>query len=395
METGFLQTIESIQAERASVERIFQGDGQRVRGLARTTPQYMHRLAEAAKLVAGVLAGTRPVYLLEAALSTSDFPLLFADILDRQVLAAYREWTPTWPAIAQRRTVRDFRTAKIYPPAYGADSRLVEVAQLAEYPESTITEQAATTLTVKKYGRRIGFSWEAMINDDLDQLKNIPTRFAAAARRTEQLAVTELYVDASGPHASLYTGGNLNIVTSNPPLSIAALQTAMTVLAAMKGENGEPILIETVTLVVPPALEITARNILNALQLELTTAGGVRDGGTGEQRLIVQNWMRNKLNLVVDPYIPVTASSANGNTSWFLFANPNEGRPALTIAFLRGHEEPEIFIKDPDARRAGGGQADPMDGSFDNDSVDYKVRHVLGVARISPKVTVASNGSGS
>lgn len=390
----FLETIESIQAERASVATLFDGD-QRVRGLVRTTPAYLHRLAEAAALVAGVLAGTKPTYLLEAALSTSDFPLLFADILDRQVLAAYREWTPTWPAIAQRRTVRDFRSVKIYPPAYGADARLVEVAQLAEYPESTITEQAATTLSVKKYGRRIGFSWEAMINDDLDQLKNIPERFARAARRTEQLAITELYVDASGPHATLYSGGNANIVTSNPPLSIAALQTAMTVLAAMKGENGEPIMVETVTLVVPPALEITARNILNALQLELTTAGGVRDGGSGEQRLIVQNWMRNKLTLVVDPYIPVTASSANGNTSWFLFANPSEGRPALTIAFLRGHEEPEIFIKDPNARRAGGGPADPMDGSFENDSVDYKVRHVLGVARISSKVTVASNGSGS
>ncbi len=64
-------------------------------------------------------------------------------------------------------------------------------------------------------------------------------------------------------------------------------------------------------------------------------------------------------------------------------------------AFLRGHEEPELFIKEPNARRVGGGPVDPMDGNFENDSIDYKVRHVLGVSRIDPKATVASNGSGS
>jgi hypothetical protein len=84
-----------------------------------------------------------------------------------------------------------------------------------------------------------------------------------------------------------------------------------------------------VTLVVPPALEITARNIMNATQLWTTTGRGRRPaaepGHRGDQRLIVDNWMRNRMTLVVDPYIPMTATSANGNTSWFLFANPSRG----------------------------------------------------------------------
>jgi hypothetical protein len=74
---------------------------------------------------------------------------------------------------------------------------------------------------------------------------------------------------------------------------------------------------------------------------------------------------------------------------------PVEGRPALIIAFLRGHEEPEIFIKEPNARRIGGGASDPMNGSFDTDSIDYKVRHVVGGRIVDGKATVASNGSGS
>jgi hypothetical protein len=387
----FLEVIESIRAEEASVQKLFSGEGQGVRAAGKGA-SYMSRLAEAARFVAEIVEGRRPAYQLREALTTSDFPLLFGDILDRQLLANYREAPAVYRNFAKIATVPDFRTVKRFT-VDGAEGVLGHVPQQTEYPEAKLDE-ASYSYAVRKYGRRIPFAWETMINDDLQALQDIPARFGRAARRTESRFATELYVDASGPHASFYTAGNGNVVTSNPPLSIAGLQTAMTILANQRDADGEPIVVEMVELVVPPALEIVAQNILNATQLELTTAGGNRDGGTGEQRLHVNNWMRNRVRLSVDPYIPVVASTANGNTSWFLFANPNEGRPALEIGFLRGHAEPEIFIKSPNARRVGG-DVNPMDGDFDTDSIQYKVRHVLGGTRISPKATIASNGSGS
>lgn len=397
----FLDMIQRMRADDASATALFAGEGVSVRSMKRNNPAYLAAVAECATLLADVLEGRRPTYRLQEAMTTSDFPLLFGDILDRSTLQMYREWPLTWPSVAMRRTVRDFRTAKLFPPPVGADGRLTAVGQLEEYPESKLDEQSPYSLTVGKFGRQMAFSWETIVNDDLDQFKDTPTRFAAAARRTEELGVTELYVGSAGPNSTLYTVGNKNIVNTtngaaadNPPLSILALQGAMIVLSNMKGENGQPIMRESVTLVVPPALEITALNIINALQIELTQAGGVRDGGTGEQRLIVQNWMRNRLKLEVNPYIPMTASS-NGNTSWFLFGSPGVDRPALVAAFLRGHEEPEIFMKSPNATRVGGGAVDPMQGDFEHDAITYKIRHVLGFQRIDPKATVASNGSGS
>jgi hypothetical protein len=97
----------------------------------------------------------------------------------------------------------------------------------------------------------------------------------------------------------------------------------------------------------------------------------------------------------VNPQIPLLATSANGNTSWFLFANPSVGRPAMVLGFLRGHEEPEVFMKAPNAKRVGGGDVDPMEGDFDTDGIQYKIRHVLGSKRLDTKATVASNGSGA
>ena len=383
----FLQTLENIRAEEASVQRLFGGDGVRVRDI-RKSPRYVQSLTEAAVFVADIYKGTRPVSQLREALTTSDFPQLFGDILDRQVLASYQETPRTWQNYCKRSVLRDFRQAKRFR-IDGGEGVLEEVAEQAPYPEAAITDDVYT-IQVKKFGRRMPFSWESMINDDLQALRDIPERFGRAARRSEEKTATQLFVDANGPHASLYTGGNANIVTSNPVLSLPALQTAFTVLAAMRDSDGEPIAIDMVELVVPPALEVTAQNILNATEVWLN-----ENGGASNQQVHTVNWIRSKLRLSVNPYIPIVASSSNGNTSWFLFANPNNGRPALEMAFLRGHEEPEIFMKTSNAQRIGGGMTDPMDGDFDTDSLQYKVRHVLGGARLDPKMTVASSGAGS
>ena len=385
----FLEVIENIRAEEASVQRLFGSEGQGARHGAKS-PKYMQKLSEAARLVADVMSGKRPAHLLREAMTTSDFPYLFGDILDRQLLAAYQESAATWPNYAKRNTVRDFRAIKRFG-VYGGDQVLEEVPQDHEYPISKIDEDTPYSYAVKKLGRKMPFSWETLINDDLDALKDIPERFGRASRRSEEKFATSLFVDANGPHASFYTGGNANIVTGNPALSITGLQTAMKVLAAHKDQNGEPIVIDVVELVVPPALEIDALSILNATQIWLDPN---LSAPNKKQSLVTENWMKSKLHLNVNAYIPIVASSANGDTSWFLFANPNNGRPGLEVAFLRGHEEPEIFMKAPNAMRVGGGGMDAMNGDFDTDSIEYKVRHVLGGSRMDPKMTVASNGSG-
>ena len=382
----FAETVETVRAEEASIGNLFGGDA-RVRD-RRRTPEYLRTLAEAAGFLADVETGRRPMYHLREAMTTSDFPLLFADVLDRQLLAAYRETPPTWTSYCRRSSVPDFRSVKRFA-IDGAEGVLTAVAEREEYPEVSLAE-SQDTYSVAKYGRRIDLSWETMVNDDLDAFRSIPERLARAARRSEEKFATELYVDSSGPHASLYTAGNANIVTANPALSIAGLQTAMQVLAAQVDTDGEPIFVEAITLVVPPALEITAQNILNAVTIDATTAGGVSG-----QTIRAENWMRGRVTLQVGYYIPIVATT-NGTTSWFLFASPATSRAALELGFLRGNEEPALYERAPNARRVGGGD---VSESFEEDSIAWRVRHVFGGARLTgtggAKATVASDGTGS
>jgi len=404
----FLDTLEVIRAEAASVQTLFSKEGNRAPSRRGTpSPEYQRQLAEAVAFVADVMQGRRPVHHLQEALSSSDFPILFGDILDRQVLAAYREREGTWAAIAKRRVVRDFRGVKLFKPLLGLAGTLPAVGELAEYPEDTATEQATQTITVAKYGKRLGLSWESLINDDLDLIKDLPTRMGRMARRTENYMATRLYASATGPDTTLYSVGNANIVNTtnapgmvgaddNPPLSIVALTQGLLVFGNQRDEEGNPIDHEAVTLVVPPALEVTANNILNATSIELTTDGGTtsNDAGPVERRLLAANWLSRRVRLVVNPLLPLI-DTTHGNTAWYLFANPNSDREALVMAFLRGWEDPAVFMKSPNATRVGGGTIDPMDGDFDTDSIAYKVRHVLGSAQVDPRATVASDGSGS
>lgn len=387
----FMDTIETIRADEASTRRLFNSERNDIpvgtRGRARS-PEYRAQLAEAARLVADVVSGRKRIHYLQEAMTTSDFPFLFGDILDRQLLANYEETPQTFRDYVHISTVRDFRTVNRFV-LNGGEGRLAEVPQRTEYPQDTVSD-ARYQYAVTKKGKKFTFDWEDIINDDLEALTSIPERMARGARRTEEFFATDLFFGSTGPDTGFFTAGNKNVVTSNPALTINALQTAFIVLRSQLDTSGEPIFIDAVQLVVPPALEVTAQNLLNATQLWLTSLAG---GIAGEQVNTV-NWMQSRVGLSVNPYIPIIATT-NGATSWMLIANPDVGRPAAEMGFLRGHTSPELFMKSSNAISVGGGMTNELDGDFDTDSIEWKIRHVFGGTLMDPKMAVASNGTGS
>ena len=144
-------------------------------------------------------------YRIKEALTTSDFPHLFGDVLDRQVLASYRAVDPVWKAFVKMSTNKDFKTSRRFAMT-GGDQYLAEVTEKGEYLASDRTE-GYYDLAVKKYGRQFDISWETLINDDLGALKDTPNRFAMAAVRTEHRIVTGQYVDDTGGGVSHAVSG--------------------------------------------------------------------------------------------------------------------------------------------------------------------------------------------
>lgn len=353
---------------------------------------YARRVALTAGLIADVKEGKKPAYYLQEAMTTSDFPILYGDIQQRQILGSYKAWPITYPSYFGIMEVADFRAYNFYT-FDGDQGTLSRVAERSPYPEVNFTE-SEKSIQVYKYGKRFGITFEMIVNDNSNVWQSRPGLMAGGARRSEELLATQTIADAAGPHASYFTSGHANIITSNPILSITALQTAMTQLANKRDANGNPILIEFVTLVVPPALEIIALNILNALEITINAESA---GGSSAQVLTTQNWMKNRVKLVVNPYIPiVTTTGTVGNTSWYLIASSSSSpQPAFIFAFMRGRRTPQTFVKDPNARSLGGGSINPLEGDFDTDSIDYKLRHIYGAAHGDFNMAMASKGTGS
>jgi hypothetical protein len=389
-----------------------QDEGRELGGFARRPgARRIQQVASAAALWADLLSGRAPSYFLQEALSPrttavgraieanypglfresltrSDFPLLTGDVIDRMMLARYREFPSPWRRFMKvTNNLRDFRTVRRIA-VDGAEGTWNAQDEDEELEYATMSE-TGYTYAPKKYSKGVKISFEALMNDDLDAFTTAPDRLGRGGARTISKFATQLYVGASGPHATLYSVGNANIVTSNPVLSVAALNTAFSILGTKTDSDGEPIYIEEAILVVPPQLRVTANNIMNQVTVDMTNTGGASG-----QTVRVNNWIVGNLELVIDPYIPVVASSANGATSWFLFADPNNGRPAVEVGFINGFNEPQLYQKMADTMRVGGA-VDQMAGDFSTMSQEYKGVTAFGGSRLDPKATVGSNGSGS
>lgn len=342
---------------------------------------YEQRLKETIDLLtnANHLSPHRHEFMMREALTTSDFPYLFGDVLDRQVLASYKAVDPVWKAFVKMGTV-----PRIFPQVggyrfgiTGGDQHLEEVAEKGEYLASERDEHRYP-VSVKKYGRQFDISWEAMINDDLGALKDTPTRFAMAAVRTEHRLVSGVYVGDCVAGTGLYTGAQGNV--GGLPLTIANLENTCEAMAAFTDANGEPIMNRAKYLVVGPGLEFTARQILTSavkMWINVVAAPTVPMPTTN----VISQY---GLQLIVDPYIPIFAPAAV--LSWFLFANPAD-IAAMECDYLVGHERPEICMKSSDKVNIGGGDIGPMEGDFATDNIFYRVRDVFGCNRLEWRAT--------
>lgn len=357
-------------------------------------------ILEAAHLMGRAFNGSRRAMLdFTEALSTDDFRAAAFEVLDREMLERYQDLPATWTGYARRTTVRDFKAKKMVD-LLGGRAALDAVPELTEYPARDLSK-ALYQLLVGKFGGRFQISWESIVNDELGQLRDLPGSLAAAARDTESRVAAQLLTDGTGPNGAIFnatawgrtfnedtstfSGGSSNLLTANPALTTDALTAALNAIGQRKDLEGRPILVQGYVLVVPPALEFTARKILDATEIRVVE---------GSQTIIMGNWLAGKVRLVVDPWLTVLDTGPQAATTWYVVPDPQSARPALYVGFLRGHETPDLRVKADAGQRVGGGDVPAEEGSFDVDDIQYRVRHVVGAVGTDMIATAASTGAG-
>jgi len=322
---------------------------------------------------------------LREAMTTSDFPLLFADVTDRQMLAAYQAIDPEWKKYMRVKTVN-----RLYPWVGGkrfaiSNSGMVlgEVVEKGEYLTVKKTE-AQYDLYARKYGNQLDISWEAMIADKLGALKDSPNEFAWLAANTEHYHAVNAYANNVGTHGAgdLY---ELLLNANTLPLTIANLEATVAAMQAFRHPSGQPMRNRPKFLVISDGgLEFTARQILTSTHKEHVYRGTTDAGPTAypTSNVIAQYG----LQLIIDPWLSIAGTAGFTQNTWYLFADPNN-IAAVECDYLEGHERPEICMKASDKVTIGGGALGPMTGDFATDNIFYRVRQCFGANKLDWRAT--------
>jgi hypothetical protein len=354
------------------------GEGPRARRDRERASESMRRAAvEAKALLEAAWAGDRVAMIrVNEAITTSDlFKSASGVVLDRMLLADYeRAAGGTWSKFSARTTVKDFKKKQLLELSSNTGG-LPKVPEHTNYSKANIGA-AERFIQVGKFGEQYGYTFEARVNDDIGELEQVPAGWAFQATATEDQTSLEQMVNTStgAPNTTFFSVGNANLGTGL--LTAENLQAAYTTATTKRDKDGKLLTAPAMQLVVGPTLQFVAERIINAQEIRVTT---------GSTQTMESNPFRGKLTLTVLPNLPGSA--------WFLIPVPQVGRKnAFYTAFLRGFETPDLRAKADQGVRLGGGSINPSDGSFDDDTIWFRVRHIVGAAQGDPTFTYASDG---
>lgn len=320
---------------------------------------------------------------LREAFTTSDFTLAAFAAIDTEMMRQYDELPAVWRQYTTVTTVNDFRPKRLID-RWRNTIGFERVPELSEYPAEDDRGKAVNEIAVTKFGRRYALSWEAWLNNEaIGELEDLPGVLARQARETESINAVSNLIKANrdGVNTDFFKAGNGNAPTALP-LTLDNLDTVLGSLAAKKSTvSGRVVAAPPLQLVVPQSLARTAERIKAVRLIRKTDAGG---------EVEYDNYV--DFDYVVEPMLDYWNTGSKAATTWFVVPKPNGPRPALWGALLRGHETPDIRVKAAAGQRVGGGDISPLEGSFENDDIQYRGRHIVGRQVGDPTFTYASNG---
>lgn len=251
--------------------------------------------------------------------TTSDFPLLLANTAAKSLRAAYSSSPRTFVSWANRATLPDFKTMSRV--ALGGAPQLTQVREHGEIEFGTVGE-ANETYQIARYGRRVGVTFEAIVNDDLSGISRIPAMFGNAAARLESDVVYGI-INTNGNMAdgnALFSAAHNN--TSTGALGVAAIGAARANLRKQTAPNGDILNLIGNILLVPAELETAAMSFVanNVVPSAASTTA-------------INPWA-GIMQVVAEPRL----SSA---TQWYLMCTPDQ-IDTVEYAYLAGMEEPQI-----------------------------------------------------
>lgn len=322
---------------------------------------------ECVEMVGGSTRGLMPAEIAKAALgcdrqamrsagmhSTSDFPLLLGNTVNRTLRAAYEVAPQTWRPLGRQTTVPDFRA--VTRAALGDIAALEQIKEHGEYQYGSLEEDGAP-IKVAKFGKIIAITWEAIVNDDLGAFTRVPQALGNAAAQTESDVVWSLllgnpnYTDGT----AIFHANHGNLAASGGAINTTTLAAARASMRKQKTKGGAFLNLAPEFLVVGPDKELEAYQFTSSNYVPAKNAD-------------INDSRNAALTVIVDARI-------TGN-QWYLYASPGVV-DTFEYAYLEG--EQGVFTE----TREG----------FEVDGMEIKARLVFGAGWIDYRAGYKNPGA--
>jgi phage major head subunit gpT-like protein len=271
------------------------------------------------------------------ALSTSDFPELLADTMNKSLRDSYAEAPQTFSPLVRRATVADFK--QISRTNYGDAPALEEVKEHGAVKLGKISEDAEK-YEVKTYAKKLRMTRKMLINDDLDAFVRTPAKFGRAARSLESDLVWAVLAGNGGNGEAMSDGNPLFDASHNNigvagALDIDEVGELLKLIRLQKGLDGEHITLSGSYLIGPVALEAAARQFFGATAP--TTDGSV-------------NPFKGQLQWISEPRLDsysatryyVAAGADQVDTIEIAYLEGSNGQPMIETRNMGGVEGIEV-----------------------------------------------------
>jgi hypothetical protein len=288
----------------------------------------------------GQRATGNPLAMIGRAMTTSDFPKILANTANKALLSGYEgDDNASWKTWCGTGSISDFKQLSIVRPSEMSD--LKEVPEDGEYTYGD-RDEAREQVQLATYGRLFSISRQAIINDDLGALTDIPKAHGeAAARKVCDCAYAVLTANAAmSDGIALFHADHGNLASTGGAPAIATLASAIAAMKIQKDIAGKRVLnIRPRFFVAPVALEGMCEQIFRST-LE----------GTQAKPGMINPYSGDYFTRVYDARLDPDSA-----TAWYL-AGPKD--KTVKVFFLNGNQSPYLETKE----------------GFDVDAIEYKVR---------------------
>lgn len=246
---------------------------------------------------------------------TTDFPNILASTVNRTLRAGYEQYPRTFTGWCRPATAPDFR--QVARTQLSELTAFQQVNEGGEYKYLSMGD-SAEKYSLVKYGGIVAFTWESMINDDLNAFDRLPSMVGAEAAANESdIVYGILSANAALSDAvALFHATHNNLAGAGTAISVASLTTGRAAIRKQTGPKGRTLNLVPDYLVVGPDKEGEA-NQFTSVQFVAAKSVDINPA------------FNTTLEVVVEPRVPTT--------TWYLACTPARV-DTIEYAHLEGEE---------------------------------------------------------